>query len=89
MGNLTKKADREDIAAVIALHVDIDPRKGTDLEGEQQRILGLLTTRLKSLNVPVPTFVTFSGGGYQAFWKLETPVPINGNIDLAEDAKLY
>lgn len=89
LGKLTKKADREKIAAVTYLHVDIDPKKGVDLEGEQQRILGLLTTGLKRFKLPVPTFVTFSGGGYQAFWKLETPIEINGNVDLAEDAKLY
>lgn len=89
LGRLTKKANRENIAAVTYLHVDVDPKKGVDLEGEQQRILGLLTTGLRKFNIPPPTFVTFSGGGYQAFWRLETPIPIEGNIEKAEDAKLY
>ena len=33
--------------------------------------------------------VVFSGGGYQAFWKLETPISINGDLGRAEDAKRY
>ena len=39
---LSKKADREDIAALAWLHVDIDPRAGEDLEEEQARALALL-----------------------------------------------
>jgi hypothetical protein len=31
----------------------------------------------------------FSGGGYQAFWKLDKPIPINGDEALAEETKLY
>lgn len=89
IGMLTQKATREQIAAVNYLHVDVDPKKGADIEGEQQRILGLLTTGLKKMQLPVPTFVIFSGGGYQAFWKLDEPIVINGDIDKAEEAKLF
>ncbi len=31
----------------------------------------------------------FSGGGYQGFWQLSDPIPINGDLKLAEDAKRY
>lgn len=35
--DLTKKADREDIASVDWLHIDIDPRAAEDIEEEQAR----------------------------------------------------
>lgn len=85
---LAKKAEREDIREVAYLHVDIDPRAGEDIDSEQTRSLGLLTTALPR-GVPAPTAVVFSGGGYQGFWKLEEPIPINGDLAAAEDAKRY
>jgi hypothetical protein len=85
---LTKKAEREDIKEVAYLHVDIDPRAGEDLEAERVRCLALFTDKLPA-SVPPPTVVLFSGGGYQAFWKLEAPIPVNGDLALAEDAKRY
>jgi len=88
MRDLSKKAEREDIKEVAYLHVDIDPRAGEPFEEEQVRILDMLSEpRPKGL--PPPTCVIFSGGGYQAFWKLETPIPINGDVERAEQAKLY
>ena len=88
MRDLTKKADREDIRSVDWLHVDIDPRAGEDLAEERGRALALLTTDLPE-GVPAPTVIIFSGGGYQAFWKLEEPIQINGDLPTAEDAKRY
>lgn len=85
---LKKKAARTDIKAVTSFHVDIDPIEGFDVAEEQARILALLTTDLPK-GVPEPSCIVFSGGGYQAFWFLEVPIPINGDIGLAEDAKLY
>jgi len=85
---LTKKAEREDIAEVRWLHVDIDPRAGEDMEEERARALGLLTDRLPA-GVPAPTAIIFSGGGYQGFWRLAEPIPIAGELDRAEDAKRY
>lgn len=87
IGNLTKKASRECISEVAYLHVDIDPRAGEDLASERKRILALLQN--PPPGVPRPTVIVFSGGGYQALWKLETPIPVNGDLALAEDAKLY
>lgn len=86
--DVIKKAEREDIKSVSWLHVDIDPRAGEDIEAERRRALGLLTTNLPK-GVPPPTVVIFSGGGYQGFWKLEIPIPVNGDLALAEDAKRY
>lgn len=86
--SLNKKAGREDIAELAWLHVDIDPRVGEDIDTERMRALELLTTRLPS-GVPKPTCIVFSGGGYQAFWRLEAPLPINGEEAKYENAKLY
>jgi P4 family phage/plasmid primase-like protien len=84
---LTKKAEREDVAALAWLHVDIDPRAGEDLAQERDRALRLL--REPPSGVPRPTVIIFSGGGYQGFWKLREPLPIEGDLARAEDAKRY
>jgi len=84
---LTKKAEREDVEALAWLHVDIDPRVGEDIETERDRALALL--QKPPGDVPPPTVIIFSGGGYQGFWKLAEPVPIDGDLEKAEEAKLY
>ncbi len=85
---LNKKAEREDIKEVAWFHVDIDPAAGQDLTEEREKALDSLTAKLPK-GVPAPTVIVFSGGGYQGFWKLKTPIPINGELGLAEDAKRY
>lgn len=82
-----KKAERENIEAVHWLHVDIDAGPG-DLLAELDRIKKLVTTQLPA-GVPKPTCVVFSGGGYQAFWRLKEPVPIHGNLEAAEHVGRY
>lgn len=86
--HLTKKALRTDIKEVCWLHVDVDPRQGEDLAAEQTRIRELFDTDLPK-GVPEPTCLIFSGGGYQAFWKLDEPLPITGDLEAAEEAALY
>jgi hypothetical protein len=81
-----KKADREDISRVWYLHVDIDPRAGEDIESEQKRALALLQN---PPGLQAPTVITFSGGGYQAFWALREPFETKNTLELAEEAKLY
>lgn len=85
---MRKKASREDIAAMAWLHVDVDPRQGEDLDEERQRILNRLTVDLPT-GIPKPTVVVYSGGGYQGFWKLEEPFPIDGDPLKYEEAKRY
>ena len=80
---ISKKAERTDILSVNYLHVDIDATKTRP----KADILGALESGHSG--VPLPTVIISSGGGYQAFWKLETPIPINGELELAEKAKLY
>lgn len=85
---LSKKAERSDIDRVEWLHVDTDPRPGKSIEEEQVRALTKLTSQ-RPEGVPSPTCIVFSGGGYQAFWRLKTPIEIGGNLDKAEEIKLY
>lgn len=84
---LSIKAQREDIAALEWLHVDVDPRVGEDLAAEQARILKLFSEPPKG--VPKPTAVVFSGGGYQAFWRIAQPFEINGEPAKYEEAKRW
>jgi hypothetical protein len=87
-GNLSKKASKTDIKSLAWLHVDIDPRAGEDVAEEQDRIRTLLTGNRPD-GVPEPTCILFSGGGYQAFWRLEEPIPIDGDLKRAAEAERY
>jgi hypothetical protein len=84
---LSKKAERSDIASLAWLHVDIDPRPGESLAEEQTRALAML--RSPPGGLPPATCINFSGGGYQAFWRIRDPFPINGDLALAEEAKRW
>lgn len=56
-------------------------------EAEKERILMLLTTNRPKM-VPEPTWIIFSGGGYQALWKLKQPFVTKGDAELIKQAKL-
>lgn len=79
-----QKTERTDIKSLVALHVDVDARVGETQAEARERIVALL-----SAYSPKPSVVTFSGGGAQGFWLLETPLPIDGDLEKAEDAKRY
>ncbi|RPJ39973.1 MAG: hypothetical protein EHM35_00885, partial [Planctomycetaceae bacterium] len=79
-----RKAEKTDIAAMDYLHVDLDPRAGEPIEAEQQRILGVFRAFK-----PLPSCLIFSGGGYQAFWKLTAPLALPGSVEAADDAARY
>ena len=81
---MESKPGRKDIKSLDFLHVDIDPRAGKDLDEERD----LISQRLEGFQ-PQPSAVIFSGGGYQAFWRLQEPPRINGKEDAYEDAKRY
>lgn len=85
---LSKKSTRADIRAVVALHVDIDARAGEPLEDELARLRELSHGRPPE-GAPPPTFIVYSGGGYQLIWVLAEPIPIDGDLAAAEDAARY
>lgn len=85
---IRKKAERENIARMEYLHVDIDQRPGEDLVAEKQRALKLLTETLPA-GVPPPTWIIDSGGGIHAYWKLRTPLEIDGQVAAYEEAARY
>jgi hypothetical protein len=81
-----KKLDREHIAKVVSLHVDLDPRVGETQEAAQERLYKLLNEYK-----PQPTYIISSGGGMQGIWNIrpEDHIAINGDVAKAENAKLY
>jgi hypothetical protein len=85
---LTKKARKADVAEVRWLHIDADLDKrvdwssADDVEAEKSRVL----TQLRTYNPP-PTVITWTGGGFQAFWRLRSPIVVNGDADLMRSAE--
>lgn len=88
MRDMSKKTELSDLLELRWLHVDIDPRAGEDIEDEVFRIKSLIGERYPK-ELPEPTLVVSSGGGYWLLWRLAPPIPINGDIPTAEDLKLY
>jgi hypothetical protein len=85
---MSKKAERADIARMEWIHVDVDPRAREDIKSEQRRIKKLLTTDLPE-GLPKPTWVIFSGGGYQAAWRLANAIEVNGDTEKIDEATRY
>lgn len=86
-GRLTNKASKEDMKRAHWLHVDVDPRKGHDIPSEQARILKAFQEPPDG--IPKPTLITFSGGGYQAFWKLKSPFILDGDVERAAELERF
>ncbi len=72
---IDKKAERTDIARIVALQVDSDVRPGEDQVAGTARIIKML----EAYKVP-PSLIISSGGGAQAFWLLEEPLDISGDF---------
>jgi hypothetical protein len=81
---LQSKAKKSDVREMRWLHVDSDPEAGKDLAAERERIL----KKLQEFR-PEPTVILDSGGGYQAFWKLSEPVPVNGSEQKCEELEAF
>ncbi len=86
--HLTTKPSREHIQGLTWLHLDLDPRAGEDFTEERERILTLLRDP-SSLGIRKPTVIIDSGGGYQGFWRLEVPEPLDGSPEQYEEAKRW
>lgn len=78
------KSERTDVERVAALHVDVDVRVGESQEDGTARILNTFD----HYKTP-PSLIVSSGGGAQAFWLLDDPIHIGGDLARAEEAKLY
>lgn len=83
-GTTDKKTARSDIAAMVALHVDIDVNAGENQVDGIKRII----TVLEEYRTP-PTDIVISGGGAQGYWRFGAPIPVEGSLEVAEDLKLY
>lgn len=93
-GPLTSKAKKEHVDAMEFLHVDLDPRKppkdmrDDELPAYNERERERILESLEGFE-PRPSAVVDSGGGYQAFWRLEEAIYVGGDVALAEEAETY
>lgn len=87
-GEVTRKAEKSQIVRAGWLYVDIDAQEGVPVEQELDRIL-LLLGKNRPTSIPEPTVGVYSGGGFQFFWKLKTPVEIKGEKDRWEAYEAY
>ncbi|MCB9840972.1 MAG: DUF3987 domain-containing protein [Phycisphaeraceae bacterium] len=80
-GPVKDKAKEADIGEVVGLHVDVDPRPNHDLQSERARIRDLLLS--PGGDIPAPSAIIDTGGGFSAFWKFATTQSIEGPDDVA------
>lgn len=82
---ITSKAKKTDIENLDWIHVDIDPVDGADPAEARAAALTLLGDyKLR------PTLTLDSGGGIQAFFRIEEPgLYIGCNLEAAEEAECY
>lgn len=85
---INKKANKADIARLEWLHVDVDPRAGEDFEEERARIKSQLNGGMPK-DIPAPSLVIDSGGGYQAFWRLAEPLDLKGDPEKIAQAEAF
>ena len=71
-----KKAN---LSAARILHVDLDYKdyRGADEDEVADYVIDILSDdKKRPKGIPRPTAISFTGGGCQAYWKLDTPVSI-------------
>lgn len=78
---------RDDLAAMICLHADLDPRAGENVLEEQDRISKLVRSA-RPRDLPPPSLIVFTGGGFQVLWRLKEPVAVK-DLAHAEDLARY
>lgn len=85
---INKKANKADIARLEWLHVDVDPRAGEDFEQERARIKSLLNGGMPK-DIPAPSLVIDSGGGFWGLWRLAEPLDLNGDPEKIAQAEAF
>lgn len=83
-GPVSSKPKKADMAAAVALHVDVDPRAGMEVGPERERIARMVEDWEqdgKKLPFPRPSVVVDSGGGFQCFWLLDAPVEDHPEVE--------
>jgi len=80
---LDGKRNKANLSAVRFLHVDLDCKDYPgDLKQQEERILALLCDEpARPKGIPHPTAIWFTGGGFQAVWRLTEPI----SVELAEE----
>ena len=75
---LEGKRAKSNLKAIRFLHVDLDNKDypGTQKEQEERILSVLLDENTRPEGVPHPTAVWFTGGGFQAVWRLKEPIPV-------------
>lgn len=96
---LRKKATKEQMARARVLHVEIDVQplpvdatadeKSRHIENERERILAKLSSLSASSQIPPPSVILDSGGGYWAFWFLDEPYNLGGSEVHAAELECY
>lgn len=76
---LSGRRNKSNISASRFLWVDLDCKDYPgDLSEQLDTVLGLLCDdKLRPNGVPEPTAFWFTGGGYQALWRLDEPIPVD------------
>lgn len=87
--DLDNKAKKEDVRDMAVLHVDIDPKKGPDAPPPAEARTSAIAELEKADHAPPPSIIIDSGGGVQAIWLLDEPLPIDGHVPAAEEAEAY
>ena len=86
---ISTKASKSDIAAVVALHADIDSYKDENPREGRERALRKFTEDGPAGVPGPPTAINLSGNGFNAFWRLKTPIILNGDIAKAVEVERY
>lgn len=84
MRPVSSKPKKTEIRGMHAIHVDVDPRPGEELEAERERALKLLREF-----EPKPTVIIDSGGGFQGFWLLDQEHRTDGSEEKAAELEAY
>lgn len=75
---------KANLTAVRFLHVDLDFKDypGTEKEAEERILALLYDSKVRPKGIPLPTAVWFTGGGFQAAWRLSEPISVERAGDL-------